>query len=199
VRPVITDVTDRGVAHTKGAGMDPLTHVCSGVLIGQALQPNPSARRQTLIVLGLAASAPDLDAISYLWGPQAYAHLHHSYTHTLLGLAVLALLLAGIEKGVWRRVSFTRLFALSSIGLAVHLAGDAVAVWPLRMLWPWAGQDFVLRWTGDFDLAVLAAVGLATGLAATDVMRESAPWILGAVVLILVGYFLWVPGIAGLQ
>jgi membrane-bound metal-dependent hydrolase YbcI (DUF457 family) len=88
---------------------------------------------------------------------------------------------------------------LSSIGLAVHLAGDAVAVWPLRMLWPWAGQDFVLRWTGDFDLAVLAAVGLATGLAATDVMRERAPWILGAVVLILVGYFLWVPGIAGLQ
>jgi len=150
-------------------------------------------------VLGLAASAPDVDAISYFWGPHAYGRLHHSYTHTLLGLAILALLLAGLEKISLARFSFKRLLALNSIGVTVHLAGDVVAVWPLRILWPWSGQDFVLRWTGDFDLVVLVVVGLATGLAATDAMRDRAPWILGGVGLILVAYFAWFPGIAGLQ
>jgi len=179
--------------------MDPLTHVCSGVLVGQALRPLPSIRKQTLVVLGLAAAAPDLDAISYLWGPNAYARFHHSYTHTFLGLGILALVLAGIEKISLARFSFSRLLVLNFIGVAVHLAGDLVAVWPLRILWPWSGQDFVLRWTGDFDLVVLVVVGLATGLAATDAMHERAPWILGGVVLILVGYFIWFPGVAGLQ
>lgn len=179
--------------------MDPLTHVCSGVLIGQALRPIPSIRKQTLLVLGLAAAAPDLDATSYLWGPHAYARFHHSYTHTLLGLAILALVLAGIEKIFLARFSFNRLLALNSIAVTVHLAGDLVAVWPLRILWPWSGRGFVLRWTGDFDLVVLVVVGLATGLAATDAMHERALWILGGVVLILVGYFFWFPGIAGLQ
>lgn len=179
--------------------MDPLTHTCSGILIGQALRPLPAARRPTLLVLGLAAFAPDLDAISSLWGPEVYSCLHHAYTHTLLGVVVLAAVLAGIER-IWiREFRFARLLTLNVAGTAVHLVGDLVAIWPLRILWPWSDRDFVLRWTGDFDLVVLIVVGLATGLAATDGLQDRAPWILAGVVLILAGYFLWFPGAAGLQ
>jgi membrane-bound metal-dependent hydrolase YbcI (DUF457 family) len=179
--------------------MDPLTHACSGILIGQALRPLPTVRRQTLLVLGLAASVPDLDAVSYLWGPGAYARLHHAHTHTLLGAAVFAPLLAVIERTWIREIPFSRLLAFNLTGYLVHLLLDLPAVWPLRLLWPWTDRDFVLRWTGDFDLVVLFVVGLATGLAQTDGLRARAPWILGGVLIILAGYFWQFPGVAGLQ
>ncbi len=52
-------------------------------------------------------------------------------------------------------------------------------------------------WTGDFDLVVLAVVGLATGLSAVDALRNHARWIgVGALFLV---YFLWMPGVAGLR
>ncbi|MBW8057739.1 MAG: metal-dependent hydrolase [candidate division NC10 bacterium] len=179
--------------------MDALTHTCSGILIGQALRPLSMVRRQTLVVLGLAALAPDVDVISYLWGPELYSRLHHAYTHTIIGVAVLAVMLAGIERTWVRGIGFARLVILNLAGCSVHLLGDLIALWPLRLLWPWSGHDFALRWTGDFDLVVLVVVGLATGLAATDGLQHRARWILGAVLLILAGYFWWFPGAAGLQ
>jgi len=179
--------------------VDPLTHTCSGILIGQALRPLPPVRRQTLLVLGLAAFAPDFDAVSYLWGPELYSRFHHTYTHTLLGVAVLATLLTGIEWTWIRGIPFARLLALNLAGCLVHLPEDLVAVWPLRILWPWTDRDFVLRWTGDFDLVVLIVVGLATGLAQTDGLRDRAPWILGGTLAILAGYFWLFPGVPGLQ
>lgn len=178
--------------------MDPLTHTCSGILIGQALRPSPAVRRQTLLLLGLAAFAPDVDAISYLWGPEVYYHVHRAYTHTLLGVAVLVAMLSAVERPWIRNIPIARLLALNLVGGAVHLLGDLIAVWPLRLLWPWNDHDFVLRWTGDFDWVVLIVVGLATGLAATDRLKDRAPWILAVAVLILAGYFWRFPGAARL-
>lgn len=91
--------------------MDALTHTCSGILIGQALRPLSTVRRQTLVVLGLAALAPDVDVISYLWGAELYSGLHHAYTHTIIGVAVLTVMLAGIER-TWVR------------GIGVRTTGD---------------------------------------------------------------------------
>ncbi len=179
--------------------MDPLTHVCSGVLLGQALRPAFTLRLPTLLILGVAAFAPDLDAISYLWGAEVYGRVHHYYTHTLPGLAVVAAVLAAVETLWVPGLSFVRLLLLNAAGVALHLLGDLVAVWPLRILWPWTERDFVLRWTGDFDLAVLLVVGLATGLAATDNLRAHARWIALAVATILAVYFLWFAGAAGLR
>jgi inner membrane protein len=156
-------------------------------------------RKQTLFVLGLAAFAPDVDAISYLWGPEVYGRVHHAYTHTLLGGAILAPALAGIERMWIAGISFPRLLALNLVGFAVHLLGDLIAVWPIRLFWPWRDHDFVLRWTGDFDLVVLSVVGLATGLAAVDRLRGWERWIVGLATLLLIVYFVWMPGVAGLQ
>ncbi|MFQ5931088.1 MAG: metal-dependent hydrolase [Nitrospiraceae bacterium] len=179
--------------------MDALTHTCSGILLGHALRPIPAVRRQTLVVLGLAALAPDVDVVAYLWGPETYSRFHHTYTHTIWGVIFLALLLAAIEQTWVRQISFPRLFGLNLAGCSIHMLGDMIALWPLQLLWPLSDHDFALRWTGDFDLVVLIVVGLATGLAATDGLQGRARWMLGGVVLILAGYFWWFPGVAGLR
>ncbi len=52
--------------------MDPITHICSGVLAGQTLRPATTLHRPTLLVLAFAAFAPDVDAVSYLWGAEVF-------------------------------------------------------------------------------------------------------------------------------
>lgn len=66
--------------------MDPITHTCSGILLGQRLRPLTAVRKTTLVVARLAAFAPDVDSVSYLWGADAFYRVHHTYTHTLVGL-----------------------------------------------------------------------------------------------------------------
>lgn len=178
--------------------MDPITHTCSGILIGQTLQPSAELRRPLLLVLALAAFAPDVDSISYLWGPDAFYRVHHAYTHTVVGIAGLALLLAGLESYWIKVIAFPKLLLLNVMGGTAHVMGDVIAVWPLPLLWPWSRHDFALRWTGDFDWLVLVVVGLSTGLAATDRLHMYAPWICGGVVLLLLGYLTWIPGWAAL-
>jgi len=178
--------------------MDPITHTCSGILIGQGLCPPPGVRRQTLLVSGLAAFAPDVDAVSYLWGSEAFYRFHHTYTHTVLGITALVITLAGIER-IWiKQIPLTRLLALNLAGCTMHLLGDLIAIWPLRILWPWSDHDFTLHWTRDSDWVVLTVVVLATGLAETDGFQKQVRWIIVGAFLILAAYFWWFPGWAGL-
>ena len=174
--------------------MDPITHTCSGILLGQGLRPLTAVRKTTLLVAGLAAFSPDIDSVSYLWGADAFYRVHHTYTHTLAGLVVVALVLATIERRWLPSLSFARLLGINLGGGAIHLCGDMIAFWPLHLLWPFNDYDFVLQWTSDFDYVVLAVVIVATGLAETDGVQHRAPWIIAGAVLLLVAYFLFIPG-----
>ncbi len=174
--------------------MDPITHTCSGILIGQGLCPQPAVRLKTLLVVGLAAFAPDVDSVSYLWGSEAFFRLHHTYTHTLVGIAVLALVLAGIERRWLMELSFGRLLALNLAGVSIHVCGDLIALWPLHILSPFSDHDFALHWTRDFDYIVLGVMVVATGLSETDGLQHRVPWIIAGAFLLLTAYFMFIPG-----
>mgnify|MGYP001589448375 FL=1 len=177
--------------------MDPITHTCSGILIGQGLRPLPSVRKQTLLVTGLAAFAPDFDSVSYLWGSDAFYRFHHIYMHTLVGIVVLAVVLAGIEHRWLKELSFARLLGLNLAGCAIHLCGDVIALWPLHLLWPFSEHNFTLQWTRDFDYVVLGVVVVATGLSETDGFQHRALWIIAGAVFLLAAYFIFIPGWGG--
>lgn len=177
--------------------MDPITHTCSGILMGQGLRPLPSVRKKTLLVAGLAAFSPDFDSVSYLWGADAFYRLHHTYTHTLVGIAILALVLAAIESWWLKEFTFARLLGLNLAGCTIHLCGDLIALWPLRLLWPFSDHDFVLKWTHDFDYVVLGVVVVAMGLSETDSFQHRASWIIIGAFLLLTAYFIFIPGWGG--
>lgn len=174
--------------------MDPITHICSGILLGQGLRPDTAVRKTTLLMAGLAAFAPDVDSVSYLWGSDAFYQVHHTYTHTLVGVIVVALLLAAIESRWIKTLSFCRLLGINLVGGIIHLCGDMIALWPLRILWPFSDDNFVLSWTRDFDYVVLAVVVVAAGLSETDGLQHRAPWIIAIGFFLLVAYFLLIPG-----
>lgn len=174
--------------------MDPIAHTCSGILIGQGLCPQPAVRTKTLLVAGLAAFAPDVDSVSYLWGSDVFYRVHHTYTHTLVGIGILALLLAGIERRWLTELSFGRLLVLNLAGGVIHLCGDLIALWPLHILSPFSHYDFALHWTRDFDYIVLGVMVAATGLSETDELQHRVPWIIAGAFLLLTAYFMFIPG-----
>lgn len=173
--------------------MDPITHTCSGILIGQGLCPQPAVRRKTLLVIGLPAFVPDFDSVSYLWGSEAFFRLRHTYTHAC-GDRSPALVLAGIESRWLKELSFTHLLALNLAGCTIHLCGDLIALWPLHLLSPFSDHDFALHWTRDFDYIVLGVIVVATGLSETDGLQHRVPWIIAGAFLLLAAYFMFIPG-----
>lgn len=72
--------------------MDNLTHTLTGFAISYA-GLNRKTRYATLAIV-IGVNLPDIDMISRLWGNVAYLKYHRGITHSIIGVSVLALLLA---------------------------------------------------------------------------------------------------------
>lgn len=85
----------------------------------------------------LAAVLPDLDAVSYLGGPAAYGHWHHTFGHNLLlwGLCTAF---------VFFRLGSARAGFLVALSFGSHLLTDAcLSGWPLYLFWPFSRSGFL--------------------------------------------------------
>jgi len=89
------------------------------------------------------ALAPDLDVIARLWDPMAAVAVHRTATHSFLGGAVVALLVAGL---VWafKRESFFHLFGFAYLGLLSHIGLDLLTPFGTAVLWPLTHKRFSL-------------------------------------------------------
>src|SRR4051794_33590523 len=98
--------------------MDNITHTLTGVLLGEAvarLSPasasnlNPERRRSVLLGIGMIGSnLPDADFVASLITRSKLDYLsqHRGYTHTLIGIAVGAVVLSILVElwCRWRKV-----------------------------------------------------------------------------------------------
>ena len=79
--------------------MEPITHLLTGACLGRA-----GLNRRTALAtatLTLAAEAPDIDVFGNLRGPVfGFAH-HRGFTHSLLGVPIVAVLVVGVIYLVW--------------------------------------------------------------------------------------------------
>src|SRR5436309_3117075 len=90
----------------------------------------------------LAANAPDIDGISYLWGRSAALHWHRNITHSLVGMPFMALLVVVIVALASRRQKLRWLpaFGIALAGVASHLLLDLTNVYGVRLLLPFSGH-----------------------------------------------------------
>ncbi len=135
--------------HAPVTRLDPLTHTLTGAVLADA----GLARRTTLATttLVLAANLPDVDALTYLLSADAALGLRRGWTHGVLALVVLPILLAGAvvwldHRWPWRRrasppASFARLLPLAYLGTATHPMLDWLNTYGIRLLMP-----FDRRW-----------------------------------------------------
>lgn len=118
--------------------MDPVTHIASGLAAGQALRSRFPAGRWFLPFCGLAAWLPDIDNPVGMFGAEAYMRYHRGITHSLLGGAVLALLLTGAARLAKKDLPFGKTLALAYGLILLHVFLDVITTYGTQVLMPFS-------------------------------------------------------------
>ena len=136
--------------------MEPVTHFLFGATMGRA-----GLNRKTALAtatLTLAAEAPDLDALSRFGGSAFGLNHHRGFTHSFLGVPLVAAAVVGFIYLLWRlRGRKTRnpnlpprwglLFAFACLAGLSHILLDFTNNYGVRTLWPfserWVSWDTV--------------------------------------------------------
>jgi inner membrane protein len=169
------------------------THTFVGLIIARtgAEKWAPYATATAVI----ASNLPDMDSIAGFWGPAAYLDHHRGITHTIVGVLILALLLAAIVQ--FFSGKFWSTYAIALIAMATHPALDYLNPYGLRPLLPWDGTwyygDSLFILDPYLDAVLLS--GIVWGALKPDRRRISAV-VCGLVALSYIGARLQLHAIA---
>src|SRR5262245_23517651 len=134
----------------------------------------------------IAANLPDIDIIAAPSGMPAYIDLHRGVTHALVGIPILALLLAAVMYPFSGK--FWKTYAISLIALATHPALDFTNSYgwrpflPFHRTWYYGDVLFVF----DPYIDSLLVVGILAGRLRPD-LRRFAAWLSLALALAYIG------------
>ncbi len=136
--------------------MEPITHFLTGACIGRAGLNRKTAL--ATLTLTLAAEAPDLDVLGRFRGPAfGFAH-HRGFTHSFLGIVLMAALVVGFVYLIWRlrgrKVNnpnltprWGLLFLYACLAGLSHILLDFTNNYGVRPFWPfsekWYSWDIV--------------------------------------------------------
>jgi hypothetical protein len=108
-------------------------HAALGWMIGNVAQADHKLRKWCVI----GAILPDIDAIPYVFGAEAYARWHHTFGHNVF----LWLLFTAF---VTYRCRSVRAFILSFLSFGSHLLTDAqLSGWKLYLFWPLSREGYL--------------------------------------------------------
>lgn len=151
--------------------MEPVTHFLFGAVMGRA-----GLNRKTALAtatLTLAAEAGDLDVFSRFGGSAFALNHHRGFTHSFLGVPLVAAVVVGFVYLIWRlRGHKTRnpnlpprwglLFAYSCLAGFSHILLDFTTAYGVRPLWPFSERW--ISWDIVFIVEPVLLVVLALGL-----------------------------------
>ncbi len=177
--------------------MDVISHVAFGrALVAVAHRhatpaPPPHARptRALSAAIVIGAVAPDIDAILMPFGWDRYLVSHERGTHTLLGVILIAALLAVVLRFIIQpllrrpRTPWRLLWFAALIGCLSHLLLDAICGGTLHPLWPLSDARVSLSLVAMAD--PLLAAPFLLFLIATFIWRRHAFVLAVAVMLVM--------------
>lgn len=94
-------------------------------------------------LIAWAGVAPDADALSLLWGQEAYANWHHVLGHGLVGAAVVVAVVAAAAR------QRPKTAALALVAFHLHLLLDLAGSgreWGIVYFYPWSRWEAVTQW-----------------------------------------------------
>ena len=130
--------------------MDPIAHTLVGASLAKTRLKTLTPLATTILVL--AANAPDIDVISMFGGRDVSLGFRRGWTHGLLAMIVLPLILAGLVmiadrllakmRNVPCRARARPVIALSYIGVITHPLLDWLNTYGVRLLMPFDNRWF---------------------------------------------------------
>jgi len=100
--------------------MDPVTHYMAGYFLGR----RKGASKEQLMLLTLASTLPDLDAVFILGGVDAFSSFHRGFTHSIIGSLIIIVALTALYMYLTKGKSWTRVGYWVSLGVGSHLVLD---------------------------------------------------------------------------
>jgi inner membrane protein len=131
--------------------MDNICHTLAGAALARTGLERRTALAMPTLLIG--ANLPDLDVLAYLRDPLFALTFRRGWTHGMLAMAVLPLLLAGVMLA-WDRLvrlrhrpgapaaAFAPLALLSAIAILSHPLLDLLNTYGVRLLMPFSGRWF---------------------------------------------------------
>jgi len=137
--------------------MDNLTHTATGLFLNRI-----GLKRWTPMaapILILAANAPDVDIVFAAGGSLNYLHFHRHFTHSLIGMPLMALLAVLLVRLIGRKpVRWVGAWAIAMVGVASHLLLDLTNTYGVRLLLPFSARWLHLDITNIVDVWIWSAL-----------------------------------------
>ncbi|WP_066567762.1 metal-dependent hydrolase [Snodgrassella sp. CFCC 13594] len=147
--------------------MDSLTQIALGATV-QGIGLGRYQGRKSLAYGAILATLPDLDVFIRYTDPVSQMTLHRGFSHSLLVLPLLALVLAWAIKKKWPNThySFARLYWTLCFTLITHPLLDAFTVYGTQLFWPLEKMIGFSpqQWSGVFIVDPLYTVPLLMAL-----------------------------------
>lgn len=176
--------------------MELIGHTAAGILLARLTAPQdtlPERKFYLTVCIG-ASILPDLDALSYLWGPDAFAAIHQRWTHTILALIVLPLLFALIFRIFHKKHSLQLIWGLSVFAFILHIAGDLIAHWPVEFFYPLSRRGWAFGLIKkDFSLTVALILIIGALVTFYDKFARHRRFISISVFIVLAIYLFAIP------
>jgi inner membrane protein len=132
--------------------MDTLTHALTGAVISNlGFKKDTAAATFTLVT---ASVLPDIDWASRFFGIAAYLNYHRSFTHSVLGVISLAMILTLIVKLFFRGADLRLAFLLSLFGGLFHLLMDLINPYGTQVFYPLFSERYAWNWVTVVDLFI---------------------------------------------
>lgn len=176
--------------------MELIGHTAAGILLARliATEDTPMERRFYLSVCIGASVLPDIDAVSYLWGPDVFAAIHQRWTHTIFAFIVLPLVFALIFRLFHKRHSLTLIWGLSLAAFILHIAGDLIAHWHVEFFYPLSRRGWAFGLIKkDFSLTVSLILIIGAMLTFYDKFSNHRRLISISVFIVLIIYLFAIP------
>lgn len=138
--------------------MDPLTHAAVGMLIGIKGGAGISLADGAMAASVLGAVAPDLDIVAQMWGDYAYLKQHRAFSHSLPGISLISLGLAGILSIFYPETGFFNLGVWSMLGALSHIFLDLFNSYGVGVLWPLCRKKYAINLLTIFDPVIFALI-----------------------------------------
>ena len=181
--------------------MDPLAHTLVGASLAETRLGRWSAMAAPTLILG--ANAPDIDAVTMLVDGDLSLGFRRGWTHGVLAVAVLPIVLTGLVLLLDRVLARARgreplargwpILALASLGVLTHPALDWLNTYGIRLLMPFSDTWFYGDALFVVDPWVWLLAGTAVVLARTRSRLGIGGWL--AFGVLLTALITGVPGI----
>lgn len=154
--------------------MEPITHLAISATMARAGLKRASTLATTAVLV--AGLLPDIDVIGIAAGPRAYLFMHRTFTHSILGAAAIAVLVAWVLWRLGRKreiepARFGGLLIAAACGVTGHLLLDLGDNYGEKLLWPFQSKWYAWNLWPQLDPWLLLMLAVVLGV----------PWLLAIV------------------